>query len=680
MPSRPGGDRNAPPVRTFGPDAEKGGGRKKGKKGKRSSVDQEAVHANILRTLQGMKGPAGRKGRRSDEPSFRDVQAGRLAEEKEREKTLIRVNEFVSVSELAGAMKVPATQIVQFAFKELGLMVTVNQRLDFDQIELIASAFGFQAVKEDEYAAEAELDQAVENPEQLVSRPPVVTIMGHVDHGKTSLLDHIRKANIVAGEAGGITQHIGAYHVELPGDKRITFLDTPGHQAFTAMRARGAQVTDIVVLVVAADDQVMPQTIEAISHARNAGVPMIVAINKIDLPTANVPKVKQDLLGQNVVLEEFGGTVLSAEISAKRGTGIEHLLEQILLQAEILDLKANPSGKGHGTVLEASLDPGKGPLATILVQRGTLVGGDNFICGRFSGRVRALYDERGKTVKEAGPSIPVQILGFEGVPAAGDIFAVVTDAVEARDIAQKRQRLEREAQNRRSAKGTSLEDFSRALKEGEVTMLRIIIKADQGGPAEALADALAQLSTSEVRVDVVHRGVGAITESDILLGKASGAIVLGFHVRPDSNARAAAEREQVDVRTYRIIYEAVEDVRNALEGLLKPEERETVLGDAEVLQLFKVSKVGTIAGCTVRSGTIQRTAKARVVRDGTPVYTGTLSSLKRFKDDVREVKEGLECGIGIENFNDLKVGDRIESFRMEEIKRTLQSAASGATG
>jgi translation initiation factor IF-2 len=673
-PGRPGGDRQAP-VRTFGPDAEKGGGRKKGKKGKRSSVDQEAVHANILRTLQGMKGPAGRKGRRTDEPSFREVQAGRAAEEREREKTLIRVNEFVSVSELATAMKVPATQIVQFAFKELGLMVTVNQRLDFDQIELIASAFGFQAVKEDEYAAEAEVDQTTDSPEQLVSRPPVVTIMGHVDHGKTSLLDYIRKANIVAGEAGGITQHIGAYHVELPGDKEITFLDTPGHQAFTAMRARGAQVTDIVVLVVAADDQVMPQTVEAISHARNAGVPMIVAINKIDLPTANVPKVKQDLLQHNVVLEEFGGTTLSAEISAKKGTGIEKLLEQILLQAEILDLKANPSGKGHGTVLEATLDPGKGPLATILVQRGTLTGGDNFICGKFSGRVRALYDERGKTVKTAGPSTPVQILGFEGVPAAGDVFAVVTDAVEARDIAQKRQRLEREAQNRRSAKGTSLEDFSRALKEGEVSMLRIIIKADQGGPAEALADALAQLTTSEVRVDVVHRGVGAITESDILLAKASGAIVLGFHVRPDSNARSAAEREQVDVRTYRIIYEAVEDVRNALEGLLKPEERETVLGEAEVLQLFKVSKVGTIAGCTVRSGTIQRTAKARIIRDGSPVYTGSLSSLKRFKDDVREVREGLECGIGIENFNDLKVGDRIESFRMEEIKRTLAPAA-----
>jgi translation initiation factor IF-2 len=678
-PGRPGSDRAAP-VRTFGPDAEKGGGRKKGKKGKRSSVDQEAVHANILRTLQGMKGPAGRKGRRPDEPSFRDVQAGRLAEEREREKTLIRVNEFISVSELATAMKVPATQIVQFAFKELGLMVTVNQRLDFDQIELIASAFGFQAVREDEYAAEAQVEQTEDTAEQLVSRPPVVTIMGHVDHGKTSLLDYIRKANIVAGEAGGITQHIGAYHVELPGEKKITFLDTPGHQAFTAMRARGAQVTDIVVLVVAADDQVLPQTVEAISHARNAGVPMIVAINKIDLPTANVQKVKQDLLQHNVVLEEFGGTVLSAEISAKKGTGVEKLLEQILLQAEILDLKANPAGKGHGTVLEATLDPGKGPLATILVQRGTLTGGDNFICGKFSGRVRALYDERGKAVKAAGPSIPVQILGFEGVPAAGDIFAVVTDAVEARDIAQKRQRLEREAQNRRSAKGTSLEDFSRALKEGEVSMLRIIIKADQGGPAEALADALAQLTTSEVRVDVVHRGVGAITESDILLAKASGAIVLGFHVRPDSNARAAAEREQVDVRTYRIIYEAVEDVRNALEGLLKPEERETVLGEAEVLQLFKVSKVGTIAGCTVRSGTIQRTAKARIIRDGSTVYTGGLSSLKRFKDDVREVREGLECGIGIENFNDLKVGDRIESFRMEEIKRTLQPAASGELG
>jgi translation initiation factor IF-2 len=676
-PARPGSDRPAAP-RTFGPDAEKGGARKKAKKGRRGSVDQDAVQANITRTLQGMKGPAGRKGRRSDEPSFRDVQAGRLAEEKAREKTLIRVNEFISVSELAGLMKISATQIVQFAFKEMGMMVTVNQRLDFDQIELIASEFGFEAVRVDEYAAETETPDEPDVAEELVPRPPVVTIMGHVDHGKTSLLDYIRKANIVAGEAGGITQHIGAYHVETPGQRAITFLDTPGHQAFTAMRARGAQVTDIVVLVVAADDQVMPQTIEAISHAKNAGVPMIVAINKIDLPSANVAKVKQDLLQHNVVLEEFGGNVLSAPISAKKGTGVDQLLEQILLQAEILDLKANPGARVQGTVLEATLDPGKGPLATILVQKGTLKVGDNFICGKFSGRVRALYDERSKNVKSVGPSLPVQILGFEGVPAAGDSFSVVTDAVEAREIAQKRQRLEREAQNRRSQKGTSLEDFSRALKEGAVSALRIIIKADQGGPAEALADALAQLGTPEVRVEIVHRGVGAITESDVMLAKASGAIILGFHVRPDSNARSTAEREQVDVRTYRIIYEAVDDVRSALEGLLKPEERETVLGEAEVLEVFKVSKVGTIAGCMVRSGTIQRTSRARVIRDGSTVYTGNLSSLKRFKDDVKEVREGLECGIGIENFNDVKVGDRIEAYKMEEIKRTLAQAAGAA--
>ena len=612
-PARPGGPRSGwppgcarrpggAPARSFGPDAEKGGGRKKGKKGKRTSVDQEAVQANILKTLQGMKGGARGKGRRSDEPSYRDQIAGRLAEEREREKTRIRVNEYISVSELAGLMKVPATQIVQFAFKELGMMVTVNQRLDFDQIELIASEFGFQAVKEEEYAAEV----AVAEPEEegdLAARPPVVTIMGHVDHGKTSLLDYVRKANVVAGEAGGITQHIGAYNVSLGDGKAITFLDTPGHQAFTAMRARGAQVTDIVVLVVAADDQVMPQTVEAISHARNAGVPMIVAINKIDLPSADVDKVKRDLLQHNVVLEEFGGNVLSAPISAKKGTGVDHLLEQVLLQAELLDLKANPAGRAHGTVLEATLDPGKGPLATVLVQKGTLRVGDDFICGKFSGRVRALFDERGKQVKEAGPSVPVQILGFEGVPSAGDAFTVVADAVEAREIAQRRQRLEREAQSRRTQKASSLEDFSRALKEGEVSTLRIIIKADQGGPAEALADALAQLSTPEARVDVVHRGVGAISEGDVLLAKASGAIILGFHVRPDTNARAAAEREQVDIRTYRIIYEAVDDVRNALEGLLKPEEKEIVLGEAEVLQLFKVSKVGTIAGCMVRSGT-----------------------------------------------------------------------------
>ncbi len=661
----------APVARTFGPDAEKGAARKKAKKKK--AVDHESVLANIEKTLAGMRGPA-RKGGRRDDSASRE-QLARDKEEREREKTRVRVNEFISVSELAVLMKVPATQIVQLAFKELGLMVTVNQRLDFDQIELIASEFGFQAVKEEEYAAPTEpVETAEEEEATLKPRAPVVTIMGHVDHGKTSLLDYIRKANVVAGESGGITQHIGAYNVKLPNGKEITFLDTPGHQAFTAMRARGAQVTDIVVLVVSADDAVMPQTVEAISHAKNAGVPMIVAINKIDLPSANITKVKSDLLSHNVVLEEFGGQVLSSEISAKKGTNVDKLLEQILLQAEILDLKANPERQAVGTVIEATLDPGKGPVATILVQKGTLHTGDNFICGKFSGRVRALFDERGKTVKAAGPSIPVQILGFEGVPAPGDNFVVTVDAVEAREIAQKRQRLEREAMTRRTARGGSLEDISRALAQGQMGALRLIIKADQGGPAEALADALGQLSTSEVRVDIVHRGVGSISESDILLAKASGAIILGFHVRPDAGARQAAEREQVDVRTYRIIYEAVDDVRNALEGLLKPESKEVVLGEAVVMQLFKVSKVGTIAGCQVKSGTILRTAKARVLRDTVQVYAGTLSSLKRFKDDVKEVKEGLECGIGIENFNDLKVGDVIESYRVDEIKRLLGSS------
>ena len=651
--------------------------RRKGKKGRRSSVDQASVQENISKTLRGMKG--GKKGRsgRSQEPSYREIQEGLAAEQREAEKTRIRVNEFISAAELAELMKVPPTHIVTFAFKELGLMITVNQRLDFDQIELIASEFGFEAVKEEEYVATVEVP-ADEPDEHLESRPPVVTIMGHVDHGKTSLLDYIRKANIVAGESGGITQHIGAYHVELPSGKAMTFLDTPGHEAFTAMRARGAQVTDLVVLIVAADDQVMPQTIEAISHAKNAGVPMIVAINKIDLPAANPQKTTQDLLQHNVVLEEFGGDVLAASISAKTGQGVDELLEKIVLAAELLELKANPEGRVQGTVLEASLDPGKGPVATILIEKGHLKQGMDFICGQFSGRVRAMLDERGKTVNAAGPAIPVQILGFDGVPSAGDVFYSVADAAEAREISQKRQRLEREAQNRRGGRATSLEDFSRALKEGEVGQLKIIIKADQGGPAEALADALARLGTDEVQVDVVHRGVGAVTESDILLAKAAGASIIGFHVRPDAKARAAAEREGVDIRTYTVIYEAVEDIRNALEGLLKPEEKETVLGEAEVLQTFKVSRVGTIAGCNVTSGVIQRDAKARVVRDGVAVYTGGLSSLKRFKDDVKEVREGLECGIGIENFNDVKVGDRIEAFLLEQVRRTLEESSSAA--
>ena len=647
------------------------------KKGKRGAVDQEAVSANIFKTMRELRGGVARRGvRRGDDGPGREELEAMRAADVERERTTVRVNEFITVNELAQILKIPATQIVAFAFKNLGLMVTINQRLDFDQIELIASEFGFQAVREQEYAASA-VEAPTDAPETLKPRPPVVTIMGHVDHGKTSLLDYIRKANVVAGEAGGITQHIGAYHVTLPGGKLITFLDTPGHEAFTAMRARGAQVTDIVVLVVAADDAVMPQTIEAISHAKNAGVPMIVAINKVDLQSANPQKVKQDLLQHGVVLEDFGGQTLASEISAKKGTGVEKLLEQILLQAEILDLKANPDRRATGSVVEAQLDAGKGPVATVLVQNGTLKVGDDFICGLYSGRVRALLDERGKTVKSAGPAIPVQVLGLAGVPMAGDQFIVVEDSNEAREIAQRRERLDREAKSRRTAKGVvSLEDFMTQAAAGEKRTLKLVIKADQGGPAEALADALAQLSNQEVQVEVVQRGVGAVTEGDILLAKASGAIIIGFHVRPDTKARAAAEREGVDIKLYKIIYEAVADVRAALEGMLRPEEREVVLGEAEVRELFKVARIGTIAGCGVKSGVISRQGRVRVIRDGKEVYEGALSSLRRFKDDVKEVREGFECGIGVENFNDIKVGDSIECYRKESVARTLQPTAT----
>ncbi|HXC24731.1 MAG TPA: translation initiation factor IF-2 [Gemmatimonadaceae bacterium] len=675
-PSRPNDRQND---RRGGSGGAGGGGgddRRGGRRGRR--VDQEAVSANIFKTMSSMRG-SNRKGgaiRREEAVTREDVEAQRRAAV-EKERKTVRVNEFVTVSELAQQLKVPATQIVAFAFKNLGLMVTINQRLDFDQIELIAGEFGFQAVREDEYAADTEGLQEVDIAEDLVFRPPVVTIMGHVDHGKTSLLDHIRKANVVAGEAGGITQHIGAYHVSLPNNRNITFLDTPGHQAFTAMRARGAQVTDIVVLVVAADDQVMPQTIEAISHAKNAGVPIVVAINKIDLPGANPMKVKQDLLQHGIVLEEFGGTTLGSEISAKSGLGVPTLLDQILLQAEILDLKANPNRRAVGSVIEAQLDPGKGPVATVLVQSGTLSVGDDFICGMYSGRVRALLDERGRIQKKAGPAIPVQILGIGGVPMAGDQFLVVEDASASREIAQRRQRLDREAKSRRTMKGSvSLEEFMSQAAAGQQRALRIVIKADQGGPAEALADALGQLSTGEVTVEVIHRGVGAITESDILLARASGAIIVGFHVRPDNNARSAAEREGVEIKLYKIIYEAVEDVKLALEGLLRPEEREVVLGEAEVRETFRVSRIGVIAGCSVRSGVINRQGRIRIIRDGVEIYSGTIASLRRFKDDVREVREGFECGIGIENFNDVKIGDVFECYTKEQVARTLESSAA----
>jgi translation initiation factor IF-2 len=662
-------DRNKPPTQQA-PAAGSDRGRRK--KGKRGAVDQEAVEANISRTMAGLRGaPARRSSSDLRRGTREELEAARAAEA-EREKKLVRVNEFITVNELAQIIKVPATEIVAFAFKTLGLMVTINLRLDFDQIELIAGEFGFQAVREDEYQAEDATTAVADTEEQLMSRPPIVTIMGHVDHGKTSLLDYIRKANVVAGEAGGITQHIGAYHVTVNGNRNITFLDTPGHEAFTAMRARGAQVTDIVILVVSAEDSIMPQTKEAISHAKNAGVPIIVAINKIDLPSANPGKVKSELLSHDVILEEFGGTVLSQEISAKKGTNIDKLLDAIILQADLLDLKANPNRAATGAVVEAQLDPGKGSVATVLVQNGTLKVGDYFICGMFSGRVRALLDERGKNVKEAGPAIPVQVLGMEGVPMAGDQLLVVEDSADARDIAQRRQRLDREAKSRRGSRaGATLEDFMSQAAAGGTRVLQLLIKADQGGPAEALADALANLSTPEVRVEIVQRSVGAITEGDILLAKAAGAIIIGFHVRPDNNARTAAEREGVDIKLYRIIYEAVADVRAAMEGMLRPEQREVVFGEAEVREVFKISRIGTIAGCMVRSGVINRQGRVRLIRDGVEVYDGNIAALKRFKDDVKEVRDGFECGILIENYNDLKAGDVIECYRTEEFARTL---------
>ena len=644
------------------------------KKGRRSTVDQEQVAANIREVMGRLSGGPRRPQRRSEE--------GRTVEaptESAQERKTIRVNEFITVSELAQLIGVSPAEIVAFAFKQLGLRVTINQRLSFDEIELIADGFGFNAVREEEYVADLP-QQVADRPEDLKPRPPVVTIMGHVDHGKTSLLDYIRKSNVVAGEAGGITQHIGAYHVTLPNGREITFLDTPGHEAFTAMRARGAQVTDIVVLVVAANDSVMPQTIEAISHARNAGVPIVVAINKIDLPDADPDRVKRDLLQHGVVLEEFGGDVLSTPISAKQGTNVQELLDQILLLADVLDLKANPNRPAMGTVIEAQLDPGKGPVATVLVQQGTLRVGDDFICGKYSGRVRALLDERGKPVKAAGPAIPVQVLGFPGVPTAGDQFIVAEDAAQAREIAQRRERLEREAKSRlKAARGpTTLDGMLAQGADGKRT-LNLIIRADQGGPAEALADALAQLGSSEVEVRIIHRGVGAIVESDVQLAKAAGAMIIGFNVRPDSNARAIAERDGVEIRLYRVIYDAVADIRAALEGMLRPEEREVILGEAEVRQVFKISHVGTVAGCYVRSGTITRQGRVRVVRDGREVYSGAIASLKRHKEDVREVKEGYECGILIENFNDVKVGDVIECYRKEELARTLEAAVTAPT-
>ena len=660
----------------YTPDGRKQEGGAKGKKGKkRQRVDQDAVQENIQRVMAELKGGGGKGKKRRKGQSREETEAQQEEERQERAKEAltVRVNEFLTVAELAELMDVSSTEIIGSAFKNLGLLVTINQRLDFDQIEMLLDEFGFTAVREEEYGAESEEEVEVDPPESLKPRPPVVTVMGHVDHGKTLLLDRIRKTNVVAGEAGGITQHIGAYHVELPDGRTITFLDTPGHAAFTAMRARGADVTDVVILIVAADDSVMPQTIEAISHARNAGVPMVVAINKVDLPAANPGQVKQQLLQHSVQVEDFGGDVLVAEISAKTGAGVDSLLEKVLLQAEMLELKANPDREAQGTVIEAQLDVGKGPVVSTLIQRGTLQVGDSFIVGMYDGRIRALLDERGKAVKSVGPGVPVQILGAAGVPQAGDVFQVM-DPDRAAEIATARQRLDREKQLRIRERGFKLGDFSKLVAEGQVATLPLVIKGDVDGSVQAVADSLEQLGTSEVQVEIIHRGVGAINESDVLLAQTAGAVIIGFRVRPQTAARLEAERSDVDIQVYDVIYEAVDDIRAALEGMLSPEKKETVLGAAEVREVFKITKVGTIAGCYVSEGRIDRKGRGRVIRDGIVIYDGELASLKRFKDDAKEVREGFECGIGIQNFNDVKVGDVIECYTVEEIARTLAGA------
>jgi translation initiation factor IF-2 len=630
----------------------------KGVKKKKRIVDEKLVRASVRRTLAELDGGKRRHHHRDDKE---DAAVG-----VEEAPHVIRVSEFVSVAELAAQLEVKPQEVIA-ACMRLGIMANINRRLDKDSIQAVADEFDYSV----EFVDELGEEEAVETVEveQLLPRAPVVTIMGHVDHGKTSLLDHIRKTNVIAGEAGGITQHIGAYEVELPSNEKITFLDTPGHEAFTAMRARGAQVTDIVVLVVAADDRVMPQTIEAIDHARAANVPILVAINKIDLPAANVEMVRQDLAQHNLLVEEWGGKTIAVPISAKKGTNIEKLLEMIQLQAEVLELKADPSKHARGVVVESRVEQGRGIVATVLVQKGTLRVGDAFVAGATSGKVRALLNERGQRVTAAGPSTPAEVLGFSTAPQAGDTFAAVDDEREARELAAKRAQLLRE-QEFRLHKHVTLTDLYSQMQRGMGELL-VVLKGDVDGSVEALEDSLTKLSTEEVKLRVIHRGVGQITESDVLLAAASNAVIIGFHVRPDPRAAELASKEKVDVRLYEIIYEAVENVKDAMSGLLRPELRESIAGSAEVRKVFRTTKSGAIAGCMVLSGTITRNARARLLRGGEVVYDGKIASLKRFKDDVREVASGYECGIGLEGRDDIRELDVIEAYVIEEVARKL---------
>jgi translation initiation factor IF-2 len=642
-----------------GPDTK----RRRGKRKKKPVVSPEEIQRNVQKTLTEMG--RGRKKQTYDRPDTEEV------EEVTEGIPTIRITEFTSVSELAEHMDVKPTEVIA-ACLQLGLMVSLNQRLEWETIQVIADEFEFEVVQMADKEMEEPKIEEEDLPEDLKPRPPVVTVMGHVDHGKTSLLDYVRETNVIAGESGGITQHIGAYAVSTPSG-HVTFLDTPGHGAFTAMRARGAQVTDVVVLVVGADDSVMPQTIEAINHAHAASVPIIVAINKIDLPQANVLRVKQQLSEHNVIIEEYGGKTQAVEISAINGTGIPELLEMLALETDMLDLKANPDKSARGVVVEARLDKGRGPVATVLVGSGTLKVGDAFLVGTHSGRVRALLDERGHRVKEAGPSEPVQILGFGDVPTAGDTFIVFSDEREAREIATHRKQLKREQDFSRTRK-ISLENLSEQITAGELKTLPVIVKGDVDGSVEALSDELGKLSNDEVAVEVIHRGVGAITESDVLLASASSAIIIGFHVRPEARARELAGQERVDIHLYQVIYEAIEDLTASLSGMLEKKRTEQVAGEAEIRELFKVPKVGTVAGCMVRSGIIRRADKIRVVRDGQQIFDGRIGTLRRHKDDAREVQNGFECGIWVENFNDVKVGDTLETYTIIEEARAFEGA------
>ena len=639
--------------------------------GRPGELDENAVKKKVSETLARLTGGGKSRGSKMRRDK-RSQRYSRMEEEQAAQELAgrtIKVTEFVTASELASMMEVPVTDIIKACFS-LGMMVSINQRLDAETLAVIAEEYGFKV----EFVGadvQQDMQEEADDPDRIIGRPPIVTVMGHVDHGKTSLLDTVRKANVIAGEAGGITQHIGAYSVQLESGKKITFLDTPGHEAFTAMRARGAQVTDIAIIVIAADDSVMPQTREAINHAQAAGVPMVFAFNKMDKEGANADKLREELSQMNILVEEWGGKFQTQEISAKKGTGVDQLLEKVLLESEMLELKADPGKRAHGVVIESTLEQGRGYVTTLLVDSGTLRKGDVLLAGQYSGRVRNMFNERGQQVNEAPPSTPVSILGLDGAPNAGDTFQVFEDERDARQIATRRQQLQRE-QGIRTHKHITLDEIGRRLAIGDFKELNIIVKGDVDGSVEALTDSLLKLSTEQIKVSVIHRAVGPIAESDVLLASASNAIIVGFQVRPTPGARKLAETEEIDIRLYSIIYDAIEEIKQAMEGMLTPKEVEKVTGTAEIRETFKISKVGTIAGCYVLDGKIERKNKVRVIRDGIVIYTGDLDTLKRFKDDVKEVTHGYECGLNIKNFNDIKVGDNIEAFEMVEVKRTLE--------